>query len=138
MAKSWFQRQIDSQAAGPSKPGQSPPPNPSDADPSAPGDHKTMQLCKEVEHTVNLVLADQNGLLQELMVVAVVPAPDSGHLKVIVSPGDPKAELDEDEVLDALAQCTGRLRSEVANAVNRRKTPELGFAFRRPSARSDS
>ena len=132
MSKSWFRRQIEAQSddapaiqRGPASPS-------TDDDPSAPVDHKTLQLCKEVERTLGLAFADGDGLVRELMVLAVVPEPDSLHLKVIVGAGDPSAELEESAVLEALHRCSGHLRTAVTESVNRRKTPELAFSFQGP------
>lgn len=59
--------------------------------------------------------------LQALQVVSVEPAPHSGRLCVTVR--SPDRDLAEQR----LAVAAGRLRTEVAAAINRRKTPEIVF-----------
>jgi len=92
------------------------------------GKRKTLQLCREVERTLSAVLAGECGdeVLRELMVVSVVPAPNAGRLVVTVALPR-SAEVSVEEVLQRLLSQSGRLRSEVAAAVSRRKTPELAF-----------
>jgi ribosome-binding factor A len=92
------------------------------------GKRKTLQLCREVERTLSAVLSGEcdDDLLRELIVLSVVPAPNAGRLLVTV--GLPKsAGATVDEVLERLLSKSGQLRSEVAAAVSRRKTPELVF-----------
>ena len=87
---------------------------------------KTLQLCGEVARTLNAVLAGECGddLLRDVTVVSVVPAPHSARLLVTVSlPEGVPAE----QVLLRLDRARGKLRSEVAAAVRRRRAPELVF-----------
>ncbi|MCK5663347.1 MAG: hypothetical protein KAI17_07665 [Thiotrichaceae bacterium] len=90
---------------------------------------KTYQVCKQAEKTLNLVLAGEPAL-RELMVCAVKPNPDSTHLLVIVAANSNFVHLDENDVLKALKQAGGRLRSALATALNRKRTPLLSFHFR--------
>ena len=92
------------------------------------GKRKTLQLCREVERTLSAVLSGEcdDDLLRELIVLSVVPAPNAGRLLVTI--GLPKSSsVSVEEVLERLLSKSGRLRSEVAAAVSRRKTPELAF-----------
>jgi ribosome-binding factor A len=92
------------------------------------GKRKTLQLCREVERTLSAVLGGEcdDDLLRELLVVSVVPAPNAGRLLVTVARPASVADPAED-VLRRLLGVSGRLRSEVAAAVSRRKAPELVF-----------
>ena len=96
-----------------------------------PTHRKTYQVCKQVEKTLNLVLAGESvePLLHEIIVSAVEPAPDSSHLLVIVEPNSMAVSLDENDVLAALQRATGRLRAAIATAINRKRTPQISFRF---------
>ncbi|MBL8799472.1 MAG: ribosome-binding factor A, partial [Planctomycetia bacterium] len=52
------------------------------------GGRKTLQLCKQVERALGLVLAAECGdpVLQGLQVIAVEPAPSSARLLITVCP----------------------------------------------------
>ena len=90
--------------------------------------HKTHQVCKQAEKTLNLVLAESTeSLLRELVVYAVVPNPDSAHLLVVIEA--PFISLDENEVLEALQRAEGRLRTAIATVINRKRTPQISFRF---------
>jgi ribosome-binding factor A len=90
---------------------------------------KAQQLCRQVAHTLGYVLSGEcdDDVLRSLYVESVDPAPDSSRLLVTV------AVLDKDDttptavILGKLAAVGGKLRSEVAASINRRKTPELVF-----------
>ena len=67
----------------------------------------------------------------DLFVEDVLPAPDCGHLLVhVVIPSDRPVR----EVLGALRRDAPSLRSEVAMAITRKRTPELSFVPALPSA----
>jgi ribosome-binding factor A len=88
---------------------------------------KTLQLCGQVMETLSGVLAEQaDDVLRDLLVVAVTPA-GSGRLLVSVTPAPSAAVRDPAVLLEHLAGAQGRLRSEVAAAVHRRKAPDLLF-----------
>jgi ribosome-binding factor A len=80
-------------------------------------ERKSKQLCREVYRvlTENLTTAT---------VVEVRPAPDTARLAVLVQPApgdDPWA------VREALERDRGRLRAEIARALQRKRTPDLVF-----------
>jgi ribosome-binding factor A len=83
-------------------------------------------MCKQVQRTLSYVLGDcHDAVLRDLFVERVEPAPDSTHLLVSVSVlGGAHPPL---RVLEHLHLHHGRLRSEVATAINRKKAPELSF-----------
>jgi ribosome-binding factor A len=92
------------------------------------GKRKALQLCREVERTLSAVLSGEcdDDLLRELIVLSVVPAPNAVRLLVSVSlPAS--AGVPVEEAQRRLLGVAGRLRSEVAAAVSRRKAPELAF-----------
>ena len=89
---------------------------------------KAKQLCRQVADTLDLVLGDcHDERLQALHVISVVPAPNSSRLLVTVSTDLPGDEFDPQEILELLEQQTGRLRGEVAAAINRKRVPALAF-----------
>ena len=92
-------------------------------------DRKTLQMCSQVQRTLDQVMSGELGddRLRDLYVSQVVPAPDANCLMVSVSPLGFAKDFQPSVVLARLAECTGRLRSELARAINRKKTPELLF-----------
>jgi len=91
---------------------------------------KAYQLCHQVSDTLSLVLSGEFGEeLRDLRVVAVTPAPDASQLLVLVAPAVEGSSLDPNAVALKLAAAAGRLRSEVAAAITRRRAPKLLFQF---------
>jgi len=88
--------------------------------------HKTLQLCTQVQHALNLAFADRytDDAMCDLFVDAVRPAPDCRHLLVLVlvPPGRPIVD-----VLARLRSDAGYLRSCVAMTITRKRAPELSF-----------
>ena len=95
---------------------------------------KALQLAAQVSRTLCQVFAGECGdeVLRDLRVEEVAPAPDSGHLLVTLSPTDDSPPLEV--FLEHLQRASGRLRSEVAAAIHRRKAPELHFRITRRTA----
>lgn len=107
-------------------------------------DHrKTRQLCGQVFRALSLCLTELQGewaafeqrpdqtAAQGLMVEGVNPAPDATRLLVSVSLCG--GSVDEaQEALARLQQHAGRLRWEVAQAITRKKAPELLFTLAAP------
>jgi ribosome-binding factor A len=94
-------------------------------------DRKTLQLCRQVAETLNLVLSGEcsDEFLQCLQVVDVRPAPDASQLLVLVSPSLVDPAPNPVTVLQHLAAANGRLRAEVAAAIVRRRAPKLVFQY---------
>jgi ribosome-binding factor A len=91
---------------------------------------KALQLCSQVAETLNYVLSGDcdDELLQNLQVASVVPAPNASQLLVTVYPvvaGG--AAIEAAEVRRRLSQASGRLRTEVARSITRKKAPNLLF-----------
>jgi ribosome-binding factor A len=91
-------------------------------------DRKTLQLCRQVAETLSQVLSGECGddVLQSLQVVSVQPAPNASQLLVLVSPTVIDS-VDAATILTHLEAANGRLRSEVAAAIVRRRAPKLMF-----------
>jgi len=90
--------------------------------------HKVYQLCRQVERALSVEFAGDPRLL-DLVVARVEPAPDSGRLLVTVTPGLDAPAVDETEASSLLASAGGHLRSAVAAAIHRKRTPELRFRY---------
>ena len=90
---------------------------------------KALQLCREVLRTLSNVLSWEQGdaLLRSLQVDAVVAAPDSSRLLVTVSQPAGCHEAGVEQILERLQRVRGKLRAEIAAAVNRRRVPDLTF-----------
>lgn len=97
-------------------------------------DRKTLQLCKQVERTLNLVLSGEcdDEVLQDLIVTSVRPMGGSSQLLVVVEPSVSETAPSVVTVLDHLQRAKSRLREMVAEAITRRKAPELTFQVRSP------
>lgn len=88
-------------------------------------ERKDAQLCAQVRETLSLTLAETpEPDLLELFVLDVVPGPDSSRLVVHVAAPSGR---DPDDVRARLDSIAGRLRSEVAAVVHRKKAPQLAF-----------
>ena len=92
------------------------------------GGRKTQQLCGQVAEALGYAFAGvcNDDVLRDLGVVAVQPAPDESRLLVTVAPTLPGA-CDPTQALAHLQQALGKLRSEVAAAIHRKRVPELTF-----------
>ena len=92
-------------------------------------DRKTLQMCSQVQRTLDQVLSGEldDDRLRDLYVSQVTPAPDANRLLVTVSPLGFAKDFRPDDILVRLAACTGKMRSELARAINRKKTPDLMF-----------
>lgn len=92
-------------------------------------DRKTLQLCSQVQRTLDQVLSGEldDDRLRDVYVVQVTPAPDAHCLLVTVAPLGFAKDFRPEEVMARLAANSGRMRSELARAINRKKTPELMF-----------
>jgi ribosome-binding factor A len=92
---------------------------------------KSHQLCAQVADTLRQIFEGECGdaVLQGLVVLDVSPAPDASQLLVQVGPLWPEAPLDPTAVAAALAGAAGWLRTEVASAITRNRTPRLVFRY---------
>ncbi len=92
--------------------------------------YKALQLCSQVQRTLEFCV---NELLQAelaVRVAEVLPAPNTGHLLVVVEPLEPVPIEQLPSILSELNKQSGRLRAEIAHAIHRKKTPGLSFTIR--------
>lgn len=90
-------------------------------------ERKVRQLCRQIHQRLDLVLAGEldDPTLDGLWVVEVQPEPGGTALLITVAaPDDAELEL----IRASLDGLRGRLRSEVAAAITRKRTPHLRFA----------
>lgn len=106
------------------------------ARPSGSGFRKTLQLCKQVERTLNQVLSGEchDDVLRELLVVEVKPLDGTSQLLVVVQPLDTSTSPNVTDILERLHRAKPRLREAVAETVSRRKIPDLIFQVTGPSS----
>lgn len=92
-------------------------------------DYKALQLCAQVFQTLDLVLSGdfEDERLLNLRVIRVDPAPNSGQLLVTVQADGPTDPTTIAEILDRLRAVSGHLRTEIAAAIHRKRTPRLLF-----------
>jgi ribosome-binding factor A len=97
-------------------------------------DRKTLQLCRQIADTLNYVLSGElnDDVLRNVYVDSVQPAPDASRLLVSVALIDPNDQTPADKILHRLGLWSPRIRSEVAQSIHRRKTPELSYCVVRP------
>ncbi len=87
-------------------------------------DPSVARFLSQVSDALHLALASADDpRLADAALVDVIVSPGSGPLRVVVAA--PIASVDD--VLAALDASRGRLRSEVAASIHRKRTPELSF-----------
>jgi ribosome-binding factor A len=85
-------------------------------------ERKTRQLCREVRDALSIALGElADEALAGAWVCEVRSDGDPSHLRVIV------VAAETDAVHEALQRAAGRLRSEVAAAIARKRVPHLTF-----------
>ncbi len=97
--------------------------------------HKARQVCRRAAKTLDLVLsgATGNDLLRGLRVIEVRPAPNASRLLVTVQADCRAEDFDRDAAQRSLRSWAGRLRTQVAADVSRRKAPVLKLILLGPA-----
>ena len=99
-------------------------------------ERKAYQLCRQVDETISLVLAGADDpALRELSVARVEPARGASHLRVWITAHPPlpgEDPVDPAAALESVERAAGILRAEVAQAITRRRAPELSYRFLPP------
>jgi len=92
---------------------------------------KAAQLCRQVQRALLMALAGDcaDDALQDLYVQDVTPAPDASRLRVELACGATAAQVPPHEILRRLTQMRGVLRAAVAEAIVRKRVPELTFVL---------
>ncbi len=97
-------------------------------------ERKTRQLCRQVERTLSFVLGGEvsDERLRDLMILSVDPAPHSNHLLVTMQTN---AVVTGEQLIaleGILSSHKGTMRTAIANAINRRKTPDISLRVVNP------
>ena len=91
-------------------------------------DRKAAQLCSQVRRALEFIIPETlQGSDWDALVLDVQPAPNTGHLLVLLQAVE---ELDEDgcqQLEVAIFQKSGPIRTAVAGAIQRRRAPTLTF-----------
>ncbi len=97
---------------------------------------KSRQLCRQVQKTLDQVFSGEmrDELLAGLRIVSVTSADDSSALVVTVVADVPPEQIDRAQIEARLAAISGRLRSEVAGSITRKRTPLLVFDLLGPQS----
>jgi ribosome-binding factor A len=90
---------------------------------------KARQLCRQVAETLDQILSGESGdeVLRTLRVADVLPAPDASRLLVTLLVDCAPEDFNRKLIEEHLNPHRGRLRSEVAASITRRKAPTLVF-----------
>jgi ribosome-binding factor A len=93
-------------------------------------DHKTLRLCRQVLEALQIGLAGcANDVLQQVVIASVDPGADPSRLDVTV---ELPADLNPAVAIARLEGAKGLLRSLAAEAISRKKVPDLVFRVARP------
>jgi ribosome-binding factor A len=93
-------------------------------------DHKAAQLCSQVQRALDYSINENLSEDLAVRVAEVIPAPNTGHLLIVV---EPLEQLDVEKlptIVELLSKEVGRLRGEIAHAINRKKTPSISITIR--------
>jgi len=92
---------------------------------------KNLQVCKEAARIIALVLAGETRqpLLRDLLVLSAELEGDGQCIRVTVGCYAADTVISETEVLAALGRMQGLLRSALAQALHRKRTPVLRFRY---------
>jgi ribosome-binding factor A len=96
------------------------------------GRQKAMQLCRQAQRALSLARAGEcdDDVLRSAYIADVVPAPDATQLLVqLVIPKSAGEDVRAEAVLARLERVRGVLRRAVAEAVTRKRAPELAFVI---------
>jgi len=90
---------------------------------------KTAQLCAQVRRALDLALLGdvEDPVIQDLVVESVEPTADDSRLFALFAAGTEAGALEKAEVLTRLESQRPVLIRAVAEAIHRRKVPEIAF-----------
>jgi len=91
-------------------------------------DRKAAQLCSQVRHALEFIIPDVlRDSDWDAIVLDVRPAPNTGHLLVLLQAIDGLHEEDSLRLEAAVFKKAGLIRTAVAGSIQRRKVPTLTF-----------
>ena len=93
-------------------------------------DHKTLRLCRQVLEALQIGLSGcGDEVLQQVYIASVAPGADPSRLEVVV---ELPPDLGPADAIARLEGAKGLLRSLAAEAISRKKVPDLIFRVARP------
>ena len=102
------------------------------------GAWRTASLCAQIQRTLELeIAAFEDARFDAVSVAAVVPDGRASRMLILLRV-DPGSEVHPEDIRAAFAGAEGRLRSEVAAAIHRKRTPHLHYVVLDPKAWSAS
>ena len=88
-------------------------------------DRKERQLCRQVQEALGEALSSlDDSVLTDVWIDGVEPAPDASRLAVLLRVS---RDVDPERVKERLGRVSGYLRTEVAQAISRKRVPTLVF-----------
>ncbi len=90
---------------------------------------KAKQLCSQIHRALEYCINEDIPTELAVTVVDVAPAPNTSHLLVTVEPLEQVSVEDYPAILESLGAEYGKLRTEVAQSIHRKKTPTLSFSI---------
>lgn len=95
-------------------------------------DRKSSQLCEQVRRALDFIIPDAlQDTKYDVLIVSVLPAPNTGNLLVLLTGLDPTQ--DDLELHQAIVERAGFIRTAVAESIQRRKAPTLTYRVVRQS-----
>lgn len=103
--------------------------HPEDLFAAASADRKSLSLCAQVRRAIELAIGVdcRDEVLIDLIVLDVWPDPTTRRLRVWLRGPAGMDAGERENILRRLAAARGFLRSQVAEAIHRKRTPELAF-----------
>ena len=94
-------------------------------------DHKTLRLCRQVLEALQIAVSGECGdeVLQQVFIASVDPGADPSKLEVTVELPPDVSPVD---AFGRLERAKGLLRTLVAQAISRKKVPDLVFRVAKP------
>jgi len=90
---------------------------------------RALSLCDQARRALDIAIREEcrDEKVNELVVLEVLPDPTIRRLRVWLGAPAGSQESDRIEFIERLLIARGFLRSRVAEAIHRKRTPELGF-----------
>lgn len=97
-------------------------------------DRKALQLCRQIQRELSLILSGEldDDRVRDLLVMSVSPFPHTNLLLVTLQAGQVCSHEELLALDSVLTQHKPLIRSEIAAAIHRRKTPDLCFRVINP------
>ena len=96
---------------------------------------KIAQLCAQIRETLQLTMLGEihDSVLADVEVESVEPTPDPGRLRVVFAMHE-DCELPIGAIQSRVEAARGVFHNAIANAINRRRVPDLELCVRSPQS----